>query len=542
MKSRRPVWSAARARRIVQSLAFLAFVALFLNVRPRPDWQPDWSAKLFFIIDPLVMLGTALAAHSLPMILLASVGTIFATIVLGRVFCGWLCPLGAVHAIAGRFFRRFWPNRKRRDAWSRWQLTKYCLLIGMLFMALFGVHGACVFDPLVFLYRSCATAVMPAGQWIVEEGSTAVYKADPGIGSFRVAKVTEPPYQFLRLNVFVLPNAVFLGGGWILLLFVATIALNAYRPRFWCRYLCPLGALLGIFAWRPWLRRKVDKAVCNQCDLCRIGCHGASCESPGEGWKAAECFGCMNCVDHCPRKGLKLAWAAPWNNEPKIQPLDLGKRAMFGSVLGGAVGMCLMRISPQARGSTFNATLIRPPGARAERDFLQRCTACGLCMKVCPRGALQPAIAEAGLEGVWTPRLVPLLGYCDYTCNLCGQVCPTEAIQPLSLEEKQKIRIGLASFDVNRCIPYAYGRDCMVCEEHCPIPDKAIYFTEVDVVHRDGSLQKVKQPHVDPEKCIGCGICENVCPYRDGPAIRVMSANESRHPDNQPVQGVPSPY
>jgi ferredoxin len=156
-------------------------------------------------------------------------------------------------------------------------------------------------------------------------------------------------------------------------------------------------------------------------------------------------------------------------------------------------------------------------------------------MKVCPQGALQPCITEAGLEGLWTPRLVPRLGYCEYTCNLCGQACPTAAIQPLRLEEKQKTRIGLASFDTTRCIPYAYGRDCMVCEEHCPIPDKAIYFVETDVTHRDGSVRKIKQPRVDPEKCTGCGICENVCPFKDGPAIRVFSANESRHPENTPI-------
>ena len=149
-------------------------------------------------------------------------------------------------------------------------------------------------------------------------------------------------------------------------------------------------------------------------------------------------------------------------------------------------------------------------------------------MKVCPEGALQPALAEAGLEGLWTPRLVPRLGYCEYTCNLCGQVCPTEAIEPLTLEQKQQTRIGLASFDITRCIPYAYGRDCMVCEEHCPIPDKAIFVVEVDAPQRDGSTRKIKQPHVDPEKCIGCGICENVCPYKDGPAIRVMQRQRDR--------------
>ena len=156
-------------------------------------------------------------------------------------------------------------------------------------------------------------------------------------------------------------------------------------------------------------------------------------------------------------------------------------------------------------------------------------------MKICPTGALQPALWEAGLEGLWTPHVVHCIGECDYNCNACGLVCPTEAIQPLGLEEKQHTRIGLAAFDITRCIPHAYGRECMVCEEHCPIPDKAIYCVEVEIELRTGARQRIKQPHVDPAKCIGCGICERVCPYKDQPAIRVSSANESRHPENQPI-------
>jgi len=169
-------------------------------------------------------------------------------------------------------------------------------------------------------------------------------------------------------------------------------------------------------------------------------------------------------------------------------------------------------------------------------------------MKVCPTGGLQPSLTEAGLEGLWPPRLVPQIGYCDYTCTLCGQVCPTEAIVRLTEEEKHKVRIGLASFDTTRCIPYAYGRDCMVCEEHCPIPDKAIYCLEVEIRDRNGQTKKIKQPHVDPDKCIGCGVCESVCPFKDRPGIRVTSANESRHPalpgttGNQPILPEDNPY
>ncbi|HID75889.1 MAG TPA: 4Fe-4S dicluster domain-containing protein, partial [Planctomycetaceae bacterium] len=170
-----------------------------------------------------------------------------------------------------------------------------------------------------------------------------------------------------------------------------------------------------------------------------------------------------------------------------------------------------------------------------EREFLQRCTGCGLCMRICPTGALQPAVGEAGLEGLWTPRLVPQIGYCDYECNLCGQVCPSQAIELLSVEAKQATKIGLAAFDKTRCLPYAYGRECIVCEEHCPVPDKAIYTVEVEVVDHEGNRKVIGQPRVDPERCIGCGICENKCVFRDRPAIRVFSANETRHPDNQPI-------
>jgi MauM/NapG family ferredoxin protein len=369
----------------------------------------------------------------------------------------------------------------------------------------------------------------------VEEGSTAVYQADPGVGPLRLAAATEPVYGWLRDHVFAVPRQAFLGGATMLALLVAAVLANAWRPRFWCRYLCPLGALLGVFAWRPLVRRKLQTESCNHCDLCGTACHGAAAAAPGDHWKAAECFGCMNCTPSCRRESLRFGFVLPWRRDPGEQKVDLSKRALLGAAAGGIALLAAMRLSPQGRGKVFHASLIRPPGSLAEPDFLHRCTACGLCMKVCPTGGLQPALTEAGLEGLWTPRLVPQIGYCDYNCILCGQACPTGAIEPLSEERKHSTRIGLASFDVTRCIPYAYGRDCMVCEEHCPVPDKAIYCLEVEVCQRNGETRVIKRPFVDPDKCTGCGVCENVCPFKDQPGIRVTSANESRNPDNQPI-------
>jgi MauM/NapG family ferredoxin protein len=280
----------------------------------------------------------------------------------------------------------------------------------------------------------------------------------------------------------------------------------------------------------------VDAGTCNRCDLCRGCCPGAAAAAPGDLWLPAECFVCLDCSTACRRDSLRFRWRWPWRAGPAVKQVDLSKRALLGAAAGGLLTLGIMRLTPQARGTTFHPRLIRPPGARPEREFLQRCTACGLCMKACPTGGLQPCWSEAGIEGLWTPRLAPAIGYCDYTCNLCGQVCPTGAIQPLPLAEKQQVRIGLAALDTTRCIPYAYGRNCMVCEEHCPIPDKAIYFQLVKIKDRQGEERQIKQPRVDTKLCTGCGVCEHVCPLKDRPAVRVFSANESRNPDNQPIQ------
>jgi polyferredoxin/formate hydrogenlyase subunit 6/NADH:ubiquinone oxidoreductase subunit I len=554
-------FTTARVRRVVQILLLAVFFALILLTRfqatpvitstdgkvvSSPALQaPAPLLKLFFIIDPLITAVTALAAHSVPKIALWSLLTIAVTVLLGRVFCGWICPMGTIHAIAGRLFRRR-NSRKGFGDWSPWQLTKYYLLLGLLVGAIFGLHWVCILDPIVWLTRTTSTALVPATQWAAKESSTAIYQSDPGAGPVRLDKVVEPAYRFVNKYMFGLEGSdhdpVYLGGGLILVLFVIMVALNAWRPRFWCRYLCPLGAFLGIFSWRPLLRRKVNAETCNQCDLCGMSCHGAAAIGPGGVWKPMECLGCMDCSESCRRGSLKFQFVLPWRKEPKIGSIDLGRRGMMAAAIGGIVTLAAMRVSPQARGRTFNPILIRPPGARPERGFLERCTSCGLCMKVCPTGGLQPTLTEAGLEGLWTPMLVPQIGYCDYMCNLCGQVCPTEAIVPLSLDEKHATKLGLAAFDVTRCIPYAYGRECMVCEEHCPIPDKAIYCLEVEIRDRNGEKKTIKRPYVDPEKCIGCGVCEHVCPYKDRPAIRVTSANETRHAENQPILGSGGDY
>lgn len=147
-------------------------------------------------------------------------------------------------------------------------------------------------------------------------------------------------------------------------------------------------------------------------------------------------------------------------------------------------------------------------------------------MKVCPTNGLQPAFFESGLEGLWTPILYPRLGYCEYLCTLCGQVCPTGAIRRLPLEEKKKIKIGIAVISKDRCLPYALSVPCIVCEEVCPVSKKAIKLETVRIRNGKGDELVLKRPVVDTELCVGCGMCENKCPARERPAIEVFNVRK----------------
>ena len=524
-------------RRLVQVGVLVVFVVLVLAARPAPESLPSDGLKAFFLADPLILLLTALAARAVPLILLWSLVTVVVTLLLGRIFCGWICPLGTVHSLAGWAFDKVQSRSQRQDAYTGWQKAKYYLLAGALAMAVLGGHWITIFDPLVLLYRTVATAMAPAFQWGVEESAHSVFQADPHLGAVHLTSLTEPVYRFFRDHVFVLPKQAFVGAGLVWGIFVVMVAANAYRRRFWCRYVCPLGALLGLLARWPVLRRQVAAEGCNQCGLCLTACHGASASGPGQLWRPSECLMCLNCSQACRRESCSFVWVSwPGQKEPPLAPVGLSRRGLLWSALGGLAALAGMRATPQGRANVYySPRLIRPPGARPEPEFLARCTGCGMCMKICPTGGLHPAITEAGLEGLFTPRLVPLIGHCDYNCTACGHICPTEAIRPLSLEEKHQIKIGLAAFDPTRCIPYVYGRNCIVCEEHCPVPEKAIYCTEQKIELRNGQTRTVLLPRVDPDKCIGCGVCEHVCPLDDQPGIRVLSTNETRHDRHQPL-------
>jgi ferredoxin len=184
--------------------------------------------------------------------------------------------------------------------------------------------------------------------------------------------------------------------------------------------------------------------------------------------------------------------------------------------------------------------VIRPPGSVAEDEFLRRCIKCDQCIRVCPTNVLQPAMFEAGLEGMWTPIMISKMGWCELNCTLCSQVCPTGAIREISIDEKLgvnafesvgPIKTGTAFYNQGRCLPWAMDTSCVVCEEVCPVSPKAIFTRIHKDTDRYGNPIELKRPYIDADKCIGCGICEHECPVKDDPAVYVTFIGETRSKD-----------
>jgi ferredoxin len=424
------------------------------------------------------------------------------------------------------------------NRYKKYQRIKYYIFFFFMAAALMGTLQIGLLDPLPLLARSLGTVVLPS-----------IHTAADGLAgwlkSFGIAPLSSAVqfiYDLIAPLLFTFRRMHFHTILTIGSLFIAILILNRVFTRFWCRGVCPLGAMLGIFSRYAIFGLVKDEKACNHCNECLLHCQGADNPDIGTVWRQTECHLCLNCQAVCPTSALKFKFFPAQENSKTnpvgVQKIDVSRRKVMASLAGGVVVYPLFR-----SGDTFavnsNPYLIRPPGSVGESEFLARCIRCGQCMRVCPNNALHPTFMESGLEGIWSPLLIARVGYCEPSCTLCGQVCPTGAILELTLKEKvgdkasPPNRIGTAFIDRGRCLPWGMARPCIVCEEWCPTSPKSIYLREETVYNSRGEAVLVKQPYIDPDYCTGCGACEFACPVEDKAAIYVTSVGESRSRENQ---------
>ncbi len=506
-----------RLRATSQVICLLGILLLFLATDYRGEDHIPYPVSLLFRLDPLALVADLLAPGAFHWQLLwPAILLVIATGLFGRFFCGWICPMGALLDGCGVFRKKTAQPPLPR----KWRRTKYYLLATTVAAAALGVQLFSLLDPLSLFLRSLTISLFPAFNWLMNRLFDGLYALDIGV----ITEGTDRAYPLIRENLMAFHQPHFQLSVLTFAIFAGILLLEKIERRFWCRNLCPLGALLGLCSSHGLVER-VPTRICPDCLQCESDCRMNAVQS--ERNCRSECVQCMDCLEYCPYERTRFLGIKA---KPALTNIDLSRRGLITSVALGAIFAPVAHTAPPVQRE--NQYLVRPPGAVAEDEFLRRCIRCGECLKVCIGNALQPALLEAGLLGLWSPIVVARHGYCEYHCTLCGQVCPTGAIRELPAETKIQTVIGLAVIDQKLCLPYARGTECLVCEEHCPTGKKAIVL-ESRNISAAGHTKRLKVPQVVPEQCIGCGICETRCPTQGISAIRVINEGETRHLNSQ---------
>jgi polyferredoxin len=450
------------ARICSQVLFAAAFLYVFLRSRdpfsvvPNPflQWDP-----LVFLTNPRIDLAIVLPAAAFAA----------ATLVLGRVFCGWICPMGSLIELSDfilSFIRRHNP----------WALSKVPLR----------PQG-----PREFLVRNPPAIVILAATIVtVFTGPQIIPFVHPNVWIVRICSLSALGIVFLALIV----------------------ASSAFGRRLWCIYVCPLGALYGLCARLPIPRLSIAHCTrCSACDRCPM----QAADGERHSVIAHQCILCFDFEHACAAEGFRFARAV---GGVAFDPTRRKFLLTAASIVGGAiVGGSLARLSTltDSHSPTTHetaTTLLRPPGVTDEAAFLRKCIRCHHCVESCPNQIIEAAGLEAGMSSLFTPKLrMDRLG-CDFQCQVCQLVCPNQAIPLQSLAEKQRTPIGLAAIDERKCVVFKDKRPCLVCEEVCPTPEKAIVFARQERILRSSGPTTLKYPAVVAALCIGCGICQANCP------------------------------
>lgn len=482
-------------RRILAAFTLLAVTALFLDFTGTIQSYFDWIAKIQFL--------PALLALNAGII----VALILLTLLLGRVYCSVICPLGIMQdgfAWLGR------KAKKNRYSYSKAKnILRYSLLAVMVLAIIAGINAiVAILAPYSAYGRIAGSLLQPIWIW----------------GNNLLASWAEAheSYSFYSVDVWMKGSLTII----MAIITLLALAILAWKNgRTYCNTICPVGTVLSFFSRFSLMRPVIDTKKCVNCRLCAKNCKSACIDIDSHKIDYSRCVTCFDCIGECKKGAITYSLVTKKATSAiKEEKIDESRRQFLTASAAIATAAAFSATDKTVDGGLATIenkqipnrkTRIVPPGAKGRRNMNKHCTACQLCVSGCPNGVLRPS---TDFENFMQPQSSYERGYCRPECTRCSEVCPTGAICKISKAEKSSIQIGHAVWIKANCIPLTDGVECGNCARHCPTG--AITMIESKV--------GPKIPAVNTERCIGCGACENLCPARPFSAIYVEGHENHR--------------
>ena len=487
-----------KTRIVLATIFFACITLLFLDVTGALHAWLGWMAKVQFL-PAVLALNVAVVA-----VLLAL------TLLLGRVYCSVICPLGVMQDIISWIHGKTKKKNRFRFSWSpakNW--LRYGMLALFIILLVAGVNSAvALLAPYSAYGRIASSLLAPIYQWGNNFFAWIAEKADS--------------YAFYSTEVWLRSLPTFIVA---LVTFVVIFVLAWKNGRTWCNTICPVGTVLGFFSRFSVFAPVIDTEKCRNCGLCGKQCKASCINTKEHEIDYSRCVACMDCIDTCKDGAIHYAYRYAKKAEDKTQEakqgVDAGRRAFVTSAVIASSAAALKAQEIKVDGGLAEIeraqkperkTPVVPAGAVSLKHFSQHCTACQLCVSNCPNQVLRPSTS---LLTFMQPEMSFERGYCRPECTNCSEVCPAGAIRPVTLEEKSSIQIGHAVINLDNCVVNTDGVKCGNCARHCPAG-------AIRLVHKNPDDPKsLMIPTVDESRCIGCGACENLCPARPFSAIHI---------------------
>ncbi len=500
-------------RKIRLTLAIIFFgliTLLFLDFTGALHGWLSWMASIQFLPALLAFHFVVVAVW------------IVLTLVLGRIYCSIICPLGVMQDVVSWLSGRRNKKRKRlRFSYSpAKQWLRYAMLVLFIVTCVAGIGAV---PALLAPYSSYGRIAQNLFQPIYLLGNNALAYLSQHLES----------YAFYEQEVWVRSVPTFLIA---LATFIVLVVLAWRNGRTYCNTICPVGTVLSFFARFSWMKVRIDEAKCVSCGLCAKGCKASCIDVKNHKIDYSRCVVCGNCLDNCHKDALHFGKtlksdspqtdkeSASEDANQSVQPnneVDTSRRHFLLAAATVTASAALAQDKKKVDGGLAavtqkepfqRSTPITPPGSLSAQNMAQHCTACQLCVAECPNDVLRPS---TDLNTLMQPTMSYERGYCRPECHRCSEVCPAGAIKPIKKEDKSSIQIGHAVWSKKNCIVFTDGVECGNCARHCPAG--AIMMIPVDANDENSP----KFPAVNQSRCIGCGACENLCPAKPFSAIHV---------------------